>query len=87
MRWQDVIGFAGLSLVVLGTLFMFPSSLDGMHWRYLLAGSVLWVVGFVSVIGWLLWRWSIAHPAPQESSFSSETKPDSDAKSRGQLAA
>jgi hypothetical protein len=54
MRWTDAIGLAGLGMVVLGTLFLFPSSADLMNWKYLLGGFVLWLVGFVSVVGWLL---------------------------------
>lgn len=59
MRWQDVISFAGFSMVVYGTVLLFPSSADGMNWKYMLGGFVLWLVGFVSVVGWLLWRWSV----------------------------
>lgn len=66
MRWQDVFGFAGLALVVLGTVLMFPSSTYGMRWAYLLGGSLIWVVGFTMVTGWLAWRWSIGQPAGKE---------------------
>jgi hypothetical protein len=59
MRWTDAIGLAGLSMVVLGTLLMFPNSADRMDWKYLLGGFALWLVGFVSVAGWLFWRWSV----------------------------
>lgn len=64
LRWLDVIGFAGTALVVLGTLFLFPSSADRMTWVYGLEGLVLWCAGFASVVGWLLLRWS----APPRSS-------------------
>ena len=28
-----------------------------MNWKYWLAGLALWILGFISVVGWLLWRW------------------------------
>jgi len=59
LRWIDVIGFAGSALVVLGTLYLFPSSAERMNWVYGLAGLVLWCAGFASVVGWLLLRWSV----------------------------
>jgi hypothetical protein len=62
MRWTDVIGLAGLGMVVLGTLLLFPNSVDLMNWKYLLGGFVLWLMGFVSVVGWLLWRWLVRQP-------------------------
>jgi hypothetical protein len=59
MRWIDVIGFAGSTLVVIGILFLFPSSPDHMTGGYALAGMALWFTGFASVVGWLLLRWSV----------------------------
>jgi hypothetical protein len=59
MRWIDVMGFAGLAMVVLGTLLLFPSSAEHMNWGYELAGMTLWFAGVASVVGWLLLRWSI----------------------------
>jgi len=59
MRWIDVIGFAGFAMVVLGTLLLFPSSVDRMNWEHGLEGLALWFAGFASVVGWLLLRWSV----------------------------
>ena len=64
MRWIDVIGFAGFAMVVLGTLLLFPSSVDLMNWEYMLAGLALWLAGFAFVIGWLLLRWSVQPRRP-----------------------
>ena len=66
MRWQDVFGFAGLGLVVLGTVLMFPSSTTGIRWTYLLGGSLVWLAGFAMMTGWVAWRWSISKLAREE---------------------
>lgn len=65
LRCTDLIGFAGFALVVLGTLFLFPNSVERMNWHSMLGGFALWVAGFASVVGWLLLRFSQAgkpHP-------------------------
>lgn len=65
LRWTDLIVFAGFALVVLGTLFLFPSSVERMNWHSMLGGFALWLAGFASVVGWLLLRFSQAgkpHP-------------------------
>jgi hypothetical protein len=62
IRWTDLIGFAGLAMTVLGTLLLFPGSIDRMDWKYLLAGLAFWVAGFASMVGWLLLRWSARRP-------------------------
>jgi hypothetical protein len=59
IRWTDLIGVAGIAMVVLATLFLFPDSIDGMNWEYGTAGLALWLLGFASVFGWLLLRWSV----------------------------
>ena len=66
IRWVDLIGLAGLALVVFGALLLFPSSQDNLNWKYMLGGALLWLVGFASVVGWLLLRWSV-RPSPEES--------------------
>lgn len=66
MRWQDVFGFAGLALVILGTVLMFPSSTQGMRLSYLLGGSILWLAGFATVTGWVIWRWSTSQLVREE---------------------
>ena len=63
LRWTDLIGFAGFALVVVGTLFLFPSSADRMNWHYMLAGFALWLAGVASVVGWLCLRfWQATTP-------------------------
>ena len=59
IRWTDLIGLAGYAMVVLSTLLLFPSSAEHMNWKYWLAGLTLWLLGFASVVGWLLLRWSV----------------------------
>jgi hypothetical protein len=59
IRWIDLIGVAGFAMVVLSTLLLFPDSAERMHWRYWLGGVALWCAGFASMVGWLLWRWSV----------------------------
>lgn len=59
IRWTDLIGVAGYAMVVLSTLLLFPDSAARMNWKYWLAGIALWFLGFASVVGWLLLRWSV----------------------------
>jgi hypothetical protein len=59
IRWTDLIGVAGFAMVVLSTLLLFPGSADRMNWKFWLAGLSLWFLGFASVVGWLLLRWSV----------------------------
>jgi hypothetical protein len=59
IRWIDLIGIAGFAMVVVSTLLLFPRSAEGMNWKYWLAGLALWLVGFNSVVGWLLLRFSV----------------------------
>lgn len=60
-RCIDLIGIAGFILLVISTLFLFPHSVEKMTWIYWLEGLVLWVVGLVMMVGWLILRWSIPH--------------------------
>lgn len=59
LRWMDLIGIAGFAMVVLSTFLLFPRSADRMTWKYWLEGLALWLVGFNSVVAWLLLRWSV----------------------------
>jgi hypothetical protein len=58
IRWIDVIGLAGFGMVIVSTLLLFPGSAEPMNWKHWLAGLALWFLGFNSVVGWLLLRWS-----------------------------
>jgi hypothetical protein len=46
-------------MVVLSTLLLFPDSAERMNGKYWLAGLSLWFLGFASMVGWLLLRWSV----------------------------
>jgi hypothetical protein len=59
IRWIDLIGFAGFAMVVLSFMLLFPGSAERMNWNYWLTGLALWCLGFNSVVGWLLLRWSV----------------------------
>jgi uncharacterized SAM-binding protein YcdF (DUF218 family) len=59
IRWTDLIGVAGFAMVVLSTLLLFPGSAERMNWKFWLPGLSLWFLGFASVVGWLLLRWSV----------------------------
>jgi hypothetical protein len=59
IRWVDLIGVAGFAMVLLSTLLLFPGSTEGMNWKHWLEGLALWLLGFNSVVGWLLLRWSV----------------------------
>ena len=59
VRWADFFGVAGFALVVVSTWFLFPDSAEHVHWKNMLAGTLLWVLGFVSVVSWILLRFSV----------------------------
>lgn len=59
LRWIDLIGLGGFAAVVLSTLLLFPGSAEPMNWMHWLAGLALWLLGFNSVVIWLLLRWSV----------------------------
>jgi uncharacterized membrane protein len=58
MRWTDLVGLAGLALLVMGLLFLFPKSVDRVNWMYRTGGAALWLVGFVAIIGSIVARFS-----------------------------
>ena len=59
IKWIDLIGVGGFAAVILSTLLLFPGSAEGMNWKHWLAGLAVWLLGFNSVVGWLLLRWSV----------------------------
>jgi hypothetical protein len=59
IRWTDAVGLAGIAFVVLSIHLLFPDSAERMNWGYWLGGLLLWLVGVISVVGWLLVRWSV----------------------------
>jgi hypothetical protein len=59
IRWIDLIAVAGFAMAVLSTLLLFPDSAERMNWKYWLAGLALWMLGFTSVVGWVLLRCSV----------------------------
>jgi len=60
IRWTDLIGVIGFAMSILGTLLLFSTSGDLMHWDYRVGGLALWLAGFGAVVGWLVLRWSQA---------------------------
>jgi hypothetical protein len=65
IRCTDLIGLAGIAVVVLSTWLLFPGSADRTNWQYMLEGLALWFAGFACVVVWLLlrWRqWGNSHP-------------------------
>ena len=61
IRWTDLIGVAGYAMVVFSTFLLFPDSAERINWKYWLPGLALWFLGFASVVGWLLLRWSVRY--------------------------
>lgn len=59
IRWTDAIGLVGIGLVALSIQLLFPDSVEHMNWMYWMGGLLLWLIGVVSVVGWLLVRWSV----------------------------
>jgi hypothetical protein len=59
IRWTDLIGLAGFGMVLVATLLLFPDNADFMNWQHWLGGIALWLIGFASVVGWVLSRWSV----------------------------
>lgn len=74
IRWTDLIGLAGFVLVVLSTLWLFPDSTTDMGWVHWLAGIVLWLVGFASVVGWIWSRWLARKPEGKSPLSSAEIR-------------
>ncbi len=59
VRWTDLIGVAGVVLVITSFVLFSPASPPSDEWMYWLGVSALWGLGFVAIVGWLLTRWSI----------------------------
>jgi hypothetical protein len=59
IRWTDLIGVAGFAMVFFSTQLLFPDSAEHVNWKYWMAGLSLWLLGFASVVGWLLLCWSV----------------------------
>lgn len=59
IRWADAVGLAGMLFVLLSIHLLFPDSIERMNWVYWLGGLLLWFMGAISVVGWLLVRWSV----------------------------
>lgn len=68
IRWTDLIGVAGLVLVITSFVLFSPASSSSDDWVYWLGVSASWGLGFLAVIAWVLTRWSVRHskggPAP-----------------------
>jgi peptidoglycan/LPS O-acetylase OafA/YrhL len=56
IRRTDVIGFAGLALLLAGAVLFLSGSEGESSWMYWMTGTCFWFVGFGVFLGWLIWR-------------------------------
>lgn len=56
LRRTDVIGFAGLGMLVAGAILFFTGSEGELTWFYWMTGTCIWFVGFGVLLGWIIWR-------------------------------
>ncbi len=56
LRRTDVIGFAGLAMLLAGAILFLTGSETEMTWVYWMTGTCIWFVGFGVFLGWLIWR-------------------------------
>ena len=56
LRRTDVIGFAGLAMLVAGAVLFLTGSDSELTWVYWMTGTCIWFVGFGVLLGWLIWR-------------------------------
>jgi hypothetical protein len=61
IRWIDLIGICGFGVMIYSTIFLFGDSEGISSWSYWLGGITLWLLGFASLIGWVLLRWSVRY--------------------------
>jgi peptidoglycan/LPS O-acetylase OafA/YrhL len=56
LRRTDVIGFAGLAMLVAGAILFLTGSEGELTWLYWMTGTCIWFVGFGVLLGWVIWR-------------------------------
>jgi len=56
LRRTDVIGFAGLGMLVMGAVLFLTGSESELTLLYLMTGTCIWFVGFGVLLGWIIWR-------------------------------
>jgi hypothetical protein len=56
LRRTDVIGFAGLGMLVMGAVLFLTGSESELTWLYWMTGTCIWFVGFGVLLGWIIWR-------------------------------
>jgi peptidoglycan/LPS O-acetylase OafA/YrhL len=56
LRRTDVIGFAGLGMLVAGAVLFLTGSEGELTWVYWMTGTCIWFAGFGVLLGWLIWR-------------------------------
>jgi hypothetical protein len=56
LRRTDVIGFAGLGMLVMGAILFLTGSESELTWLYWMTGTCIWFVGFGVLLGWIIWR-------------------------------
>lgn len=56
LRRTDVIGFAGLAMLVAGAILFLSGSEGELSWLHWMVGTCVWFVGFGVLLGWIMWR-------------------------------
>jgi hypothetical protein len=56
LRRTDVIGFAGLGMLVMGAILFLTGSESELTWLYWMTGTCIWFIGFGVLLGWIIWR-------------------------------
>ena len=52
----DLIGFAGLVMLVAGAILFLTGSESELTWVYWMTGTCIWFAGFGVFLGWIIWR-------------------------------
>ena len=56
LRRTDVIGFAGLAMLVTGAILFLSGSEGELSWLHWMMGTFIWFIGFGVFLGWIMWR-------------------------------
>ena len=56
LRRTDVVGLAGLVMLVGGAILFLTGSERELSWVLWMAGTLIWFAGFGVFLGWMIWR-------------------------------
>ena len=56
IRASDVVGLAGVTMLLFGAWLIFARRYPPPLWITWIVGPTLWYVGFATTVVWLLWR-------------------------------